>query len=103
MKPEEFRREGHRLIDWLAEYMADVERYPVLTDVKPGWVRDQLPEKAPEQSEPFTDILADVDRILMPGITHWQSPNFFAYFPANASGPSILGELSSAGLLESRG
>ncbi|MGI8328761.1 pyridoxal-dependent decarboxylase [Actinomadura scrupuli] len=98
MKPEEFRREGHRLIDWLADYMAEVERYPVLTEVKPGWVRDQLPEKAPEQSEPFADILADVDRILMPGITHWQSPNFFAYFPANASGPSILGELLSAGL-----
>jgi aromatic-L-amino-acid decarboxylase len=96
--PEEFRRSGHELIDWVADYLAEVERYPVLSPVAPGWVRDQLPAAAPEEPEPFATVLADVDRVIMPGITHWQSPNFFAYFPANNSGPSILGELASAGL-----
>lgn len=98
MNPEEFRRHGYQVIDWIAEYMENVEKYPVLSQVKPGEVRAKLPAAAPEEGEPFERILKDVDEIIMPGVTHWQSPNFFAYFPGNTSGPSILGELLSAGL-----
>ena len=78
--------------------MEEVERYPVLSRAEPGSVRARLPEAAPETGEPFADVLRDVDEIILPGITHWQSPNFYAYFPANASGPSILGDLLSSGL-----
>ena len=98
MSPEEFRREGYALIDWLADYATNVEQYPVLSQVAPGDVRAALPDTAPQIGEPFADIMADFEHHILPGITHWQSPNFFAYFPANASGPSILGELLSAGL-----
>ena len=98
MSPDEFRRHGHTLVDWIADYLAHTERYPVLSQVKPGEIYAALPAAAPEHGEPFEAMLADVDRIIMPGITHWQSPNFFAFFPANTSGPSILGELLSAGL-----
>ena len=98
MTPEEFRRWGHAVIDWLADYQNRVETLPVLSRAKPGEIRAQLPQNPPEQGERFEKILADLDRVILPGITHWQSPNFFAYFPANNSGPSILGELLSAGL-----
>jgi aromatic-L-amino-acid decarboxylase len=98
MSPEEFRNWGHAVIDWIAEYQRRVEALPVLSEVKPGQIRASLPVEPPSRGEPFEAILADVDRLILPGITHWQSPNFFAYFPANASGPSILGELLSAGL-----
>jgi aromatic-L-amino-acid decarboxylase len=98
MTPEEFRRWGHAVVDWIAEYQRRVEAMPVLSKVKPGEIRAALPASPPAQGENFDAILADVDRLIMPGITHWQSPNFFAYFPANNSGPSILGELLSAGL-----
>lgn len=98
MTSNEFRQWGRQVIDWIADYMDRVEQYPVMSQVKPGEIRAQLPPAAPENGEPFDAILRDVDRIIMPGITHWQSPNFFAYFPSNNSGPSILGELLSAGL-----
>jgi aromatic-L-amino-acid decarboxylase len=98
MDPEEFRRQGHALIDWLADYAANVEQYPVLSPLVPGDVANTLPLSAPQHGEDFDDIMADFERDILPGITHWQSPNFFAYFPANTSGPSILGELLSAGL-----
>jgi len=98
MSPEEFRRRGYELVDWLAEYQTDVERLPVLSQSCPGDIRAQLPPSMPAQGESFDDIFADFERIIIPGITHWQSPNFFGYFPANTSGPSILGELLSAGL-----
>jgi len=98
MTPEEFRAAGHRLVDWIAEYLAGVERLPVASRVAPGEIRAALPPAAPEASEPFARWLEDLDRVVVPGLTHWQSPNFFAYFPANASGPSILGDLASAGL-----
>jgi aromatic-L-amino-acid decarboxylase len=98
MSPEEFRRHGHAVVDWIADYRKRVEELPVLSRLKPGEVRAQLPPHPPEHGEPFERMMEDVERILLPGVTHWQSPNFFAYFPANASGPSILGELLSAGL-----
>jgi aromatic-L-amino-acid decarboxylase len=98
MTPDEFRHWGREVIDWIARYMEQVEQYPVLSQVKPGEIRENLPTYPPMQGESFDQILRDVDAILMPGITHWQSPNFFAYFPSNNSGPSILGELLSAGL-----
>ncbi|HQY93174.1 pyridoxal-dependent decarboxylase [Caldilinea sp.] len=98
MTPDEFRTVGYAVIDWIAEYQARVATLPVLSQVQPGEIRAMLPDAAPSQGELFSDILADIDRIILPGVTHWQSPNFFAYFPANTSGPAILGELLSAGL-----
>ena len=98
MSAEEFRRAGHALVDWIADYRQRVETLPVLSQVKPGEIRAALPEQAPLQGEPFATILADVERIILPGITHWQSPNFYAFFPGNSSGPAVLGELLSAGL-----
>ncbi len=98
MTPEEFRRHGHDVIDWIADYQSRVESMPVLSQVKPGQIRASLPENPPEQGEPFEAILKDVEQIILPGVTHWQSPNFFAYFPCNASGPGILGDLLSSGL-----
>jgi aromatic-L-amino-acid decarboxylase len=98
MTPAEFRRYGHALVDWIAGYQERIESFPVLSQVQPGEIRAALPLHPPQQGEAFDQFLADVERIILPGVTHWQSPNFFAYFPANASGPSILGELLSAGL-----
>lgn len=98
MSPEEFRRHGHAVVDWIADYHSRIESFPVLSQVQPGEIRSMLPAKAPEQGEAFDKILNDIDRIVLPGITHWQSPNFFGYFPANASGPAILGDLLSSGL-----
>lgn len=98
MTPEEFRTHGHALIDWIAEYLEGVEQYPVASQVQPGDIRAALPEHPPLAPEPFTEVLADLDRVVMPGITHWQHPSFFAYFPGNSSYPAILGELAAAGL-----
>ena len=98
MGPDEFRRWGAEVVEWVARYMEEVDEYPVLAQVEPGSIRAKLPPAPPEEPEPFDAILADLDRVVMPGITHWQSPNFFAFFPANASGPAVLGELVSAGL-----
>jgi aromatic-L-amino-acid decarboxylase len=96
--PDEFRRHGREVVDLIADYLETVERRPVRSQVEPGWVRAQLPAHPPADGEPFGEVLADVERVIMPGLTHWQHPSFFAYFPANVSGPSILGELLSAGL-----
>ena len=98
MSNDEFRRAGHEMIDWIADYWERVETLPVLSQVSPGDVRASLPAEPPATGEAWADIMADVDELIVPGITHWQSPNFFAYFPANASPPSVLGELLSAGL-----
>ena len=98
MTPDEFRRCGSALVERIARYMEEVESYPVLSRVEPGSVRARLPRAAPKRGEPFAAVLRDIDEIILPGLTHWQSPNFFAYFPANASGPSILGDLLSSGL-----
>ncbi|HEV2351341.1 MAG TPA: pyridoxal-dependent decarboxylase [Terriglobia bacterium] len=98
MTPDEFRRHGRAVVDWIAHYYARVESFPVVSQVEPGSIRASLPQEAPEHGEPFEAILADVEKLILPGVTHWQSPNFFAYFPSNSSGPAILGELMSAGL-----
>jgi aromatic-L-amino-acid decarboxylase len=98
MSPEEFRRHGHAVVDWIADYQSRVESFPVLSQVKPGEIRAALPANPPAQGEPFDALLKDVDRLILPGVTHWQSPNFFAYFPCNASGAGILGDLLSSGL-----
>lgn len=98
MSPEEFRRQGYAVIDWITDYWQKVESYPVLSQVEPGEVRSALPLEPPETGEPFEAVLADLEKIILPGITHWQSPNFFAFFPANASGPAVLGDLLSSGL-----
>jgi len=97
MTSEEFRRHGRAVVDWIADYYDRIESLPVLSSVKPGEIRAALPPQPPAAGEPFDAILGDVERVILPGITHWQSPNFFAYFPANASPPAILGELLSAG------
>lgn len=98
MDTNEFRKHGHAVIDWIADYLDGVENRSVLSQVEPGEIRSSLPAKPPEAGEPFEAIFADFETLIMPGVTHWQSPNFFAYFPSNISEPSILGELLSAGL-----
>ncbi len=98
MSSDEFRHWGYKTIDWIANYLETVEELPVLSQAEPGDIRAKLPETAPIKGESFSDILQDLDEIIVPGLTHWQSPNFFAFFPTGISAPSILGELVSAGL-----
>jgi aromatic-L-amino-acid decarboxylase len=98
MTPEEFRRYGHRVVDWIADYRTRVDRLPVQSRVAPGDVRRQLPADPPQTPEPFEAVLQDLDRAILPGLTHWQHPAFFAYFPANAALASVLGDFLSTGL-----
>jgi aromatic-L-amino-acid decarboxylase len=98
MSPEAFRELGYKTIDWLVDYFSRIEEYPVLSRAEPGQIRAALPNRPPEQGEDFEAMLKDMSEIILPGLTHWQSPNFFAFFPANSSGPSVLGELLAAGL-----
>ncbi len=98
LNAETFRRAGHALIDWIADYRETIASRPVAQLPHPGAIRAKIPTHAPEHGEPITRILADLDTIVMPGIVHWQHPGWFAYFPANSSYESILGELASAGL-----
>ena len=95
---ESFRREAHRLVDWIADYLAGAERYPVLSRVAPGEVRAALPARAPRAGEPLDRILDDTLRAVLPGITHWNHPAFFAYFPSSAAAPGVLGEMLAAAL-----
>ncbi len=98
MTPDEFRKNAHELVEWMAQYLENVEKYPVKSQAKPGDIFKQLPDKPPAAGQSFDQLLKDLDEIIMPGITHWQSPNFFAYFPANTSPPSILAEMIIATL-----
>ena len=98
MDSNEFRRYGHEIVEWIARYFENVEQYPVKSRVKPGEVKNALPDMPPSGSEPFDRFMHDFDEIIIPGITHWQSPNFFAYFPANSSPPSVLAEMLTAAL-----
>jgi len=98
MTPADFRRHGHEVIDWIADYYEKIESFPVLSQTGPGQIRASLPDAPPARGESFEALLADINKVILPGITHWQSPNFYAYFPCNASGPAILGDLLSSGL-----
>ena len=95
---DEFRRHGYELVDWVADYMERVGSLPVQARVAPGDIRAMLPPAAPEDPEPFEALVRDLDSVVLPGITHWQSPGWFAYFPANVSAPSVLAELVAAAL-----
>jgi aromatic-L-amino-acid/L-tryptophan decarboxylase len=98
MTADELRRWGHAAVDWVADYLDTIERHPVVPDVAPGDIRALLPPSPPEAPEPFDTVLADLDRVVVPGTTHWQHPGFHAYFPGNTSGPAILGDIVSTGL-----
>lgn len=93
MDTESFRKHAHNLVDWMADYFENIEDYPVLPNVKPGDVLKQLPNQAPQSPESFDQIFKDFKEIIVPGMTHWESPNFMAYFPANKSKASVLGEM----------
>src|SRR5437867_8609273 len=98
MDTKDFRRHAHAFVDWMADYLAEVERYPVRAQVKPGEVAAKLPLTPPQDGEPMEAIFADFQSLVLPGITHWQHPSFFAYFPANSSPPSLLAEMLTATL-----
>jgi aromatic-L-amino-acid/L-tryptophan decarboxylase len=98
MDPEQFRAHGHRVVDWIADYLAGVGDRPVLAQVTPGEIRSRLPASPPADPEPLDDVLDDMDAIVLPGITHWNHPAFHAYFAITGSGPGILGEALAAGL-----
>src|SRR5688572_13853975 len=98
MDPEAFRKEAHRIADWIADYFADPERFPVLSRVRPGDIRTALPLAAPEHGESFDAIFADFERVILPGITHWNHPGFFSYFSISGSGPELLAEFLSVAL-----
>lgn len=98
MNIDEFQKQGYELIDWIADYYREIEKYPVKSNVKPKEIFNKIPDTPPEICESFDTIFNDFKEIIMPGVTHWQHPSFFAYFPANCSFPSILAELLSAAL-----
>ena len=98
MPPDSFRRFGHEVVDWIADYLANIRTYPVLADVRPGELIDALPPSGPEHGEPMEAILSDFRSEILPAITHWNHPRFFAYFACSASGPSILAEMLAAAM-----
>ncbi len=98
MNSEQFRKYGHEMVDWMADYLENIREYPVRSQAKPGEIFKQLPDAPPAQGEPYEQIFADFQQIILPGMTHWQSPNFFAYFPANGSYPSLLAEMLTASM-----
>lgn len=97
LEPEEFRRQAHLVIDFLVDYYKNIENYPVRSQVGPGYLKKMIPQSAPYDPEPIEDILRDVQRDIIPGLTHWQSPNFYGYFPCNVSIPGFLGEMLCTG------
>jgi aromatic-L-amino-acid decarboxylase len=98
MTPEEFRAAGHQIVDWVADYRATVGTRPVMARTEPGDIRKQLPPHPPADPEPFTNIVGDLNRIIVPGLSHWQHPEFFGYFPCNGTLASVLGDYVSTGL-----
>src|SRR5947208_1500688 len=98
MPADEFRRFGHEVVDWIAEYLTHPEQYSVLSHATPGEIAAALPQSPPDQGEPMREILADFESTIVPGMTHWNHPAFFAYFAITASAPGILGEFLTAAL-----
>jgi len=98
MHPDEFRRHAHALVDWMADYLRDVGTLPITSAVVPGDIRRQVPDAPPLDGEPFEALFDDFRRIIVPGMTHWNHPGWFAYFPCNNSPPSILGEMLTAAM-----
>jgi aromatic-L-amino-acid decarboxylase len=98
MTPEEFRRHGHAVVDWIADYRSRVATLPVMAAVEPGALRAALPTEPPEHAEPFEEVMKDLDRLIVPALTHWQHPDFFGFFPSNAELSSVLGDFVSTGL-----
>jgi aromatic-L-amino-acid decarboxylase len=98
MKKEDFRRAGYQIVDWIADYFENIENYPVLAKVQPGDIKNVIPAVPPARAEAVEEIFQDFESKILPGITHWQHPGWFAYFPANNSPASVLGELLTAGL-----
>ena len=98
MTPEQFRHHAHELVDWMADYLRDVGKRPVVPAVAPGEIRRALPAEPPAAGEPFEAIAADFRELILPGMTHWNHPGWFGYFPANHSPPSILAEMLTATL-----
>ncbi len=98
MPPEEFRKYGYQLIDWITEYLRNSEKHPVLSNIKPGDIKSKIQSNPPLKPELFSEVLSDIDKIIMPGMTHWNHPNFMAYFNSTASAPGILAELLSGAL-----
>ncbi|XP_071919010.1 phenylacetaldehyde synthase isoform X2 [Coffea arabica] len=98
MNAEQLRECGHRMVDFIADYYKDIENFPVLSQVQPGYLRQLLPGSAPVHPDTLEDVLDDMQRKILPGVTHWQSPNFFAYYPSNSSVAGFLGEMLSAGI-----
>ncbi len=98
MNLDEFQRYAHQFVDWMVEYYKNIEQYPVKSQVKPREVYDQIPETPPQTGEDMQTIFNDFQNIILPGITHWQSPKFFGYFPANSSYPSVLAEMATSAL-----
>src|ERR1700716_1516599 len=96
MNKEDFRRFGHELIDWIADYFDRIEELPVLAAIEPGDLKAQLPSTPPQRGEPMEKIISDIDRLIVPALTHWSHPSFFAYFATSTSAPGIFGELLSA-------
>ncbi|MFO1426330.1 MAG: pyridoxal-dependent decarboxylase [Steroidobacteraceae bacterium] len=99
MTPEEFRAFGHQLVDWIADYRerAAAGSFPVLSQSPPGLLRSRLPRQPPQLAEDFREVLADLERLVLPACTHWQDPRFFAYFPSNGLPAAVLGDLASTG------
>mgnify|MGYP003990214821 FL=1 len=98
MTPEEFKKYGYEIIDWIADYRSNISDYPVMSTIQPGTVRERLPDSPPENPDPFESVINDLDNIILPGISHWNHPNNFAYFPSNATLPSVLGDLLCSGI-----
>src|SRR5688572_9692473 len=98
MAPDDFREWGYKFVDWIADYLSHPERYPVLSQVEPGSIRSQLPDKPPQTGESIDAMLRDIEKIILPGVTHWNHPSFFAYFPTGSSSPAVFAEMLSSAL-----
>ena len=93
---EDFRRVGYEIVDWIADYSANIEQLPVLSQIEPNWLKDNLPTSAPEKGEDFAEVLKDVDRLILPSVTHWNHPNFHGLFATSTSTVGVFGEMLAA-------